>query len=105
MNLIFSEELNVREPRTPNDFDLLIFAQAWPITTCMEWMSRNDDNVCLMPTHKDSWIIHGIWPSKFGTFGPEFCNSAPFDKSSLQPFMDDLRIHWMNMHKGNENSI
>ena len=29
-----------------DDFDLLIFAQSWPVTTCIEWKERGKGNTC-----------------------------------------------------------
>ncbi len=38
--------LSSRSDAAKDDFDLLIFAQSWPVTTCIEWKERRDDNVC-----------------------------------------------------------
>ncbi len=38
--------LSSRADAAKDDFDLLIFAQSWPVTTCIEWKERRDDNVC-----------------------------------------------------------
>lgn len=67
----------------------------------MTWMNRGDNHVCVLPSSKDTWIIHGVWPTKFGTLGPFFCNeTAPFDIQTLQPLMDQLRQYWINIEKG-----
>lgn len=67
----------------------------------MTWMNHGEDHVCVLPSQKDTWIIHGVWPTKFHTLGPFFCNdSAPFDLNSLQPLMDQLEQYWMNIRKG-----
>lgn len=88
--------------RTSNkEFDILIFTQRWPITDCMTWMNKNRDNVCLLPSQRDTWLIHGVWPTKLGTLGPYYCNrSQPFDINTLEPLVDRMRQYWMNIEKG-----
>lgn len=99
-----SSEINrdvQRKAPVANDFDILIFTQRWPITDCMTWMNKGKDHICILPSQKDTWIIHGIWPNKFGKFGPFFCNSsAIFDVNALQPIMDEMLQYWLNIEKG-----
>lgn len=90
-----------RKAPVQNDFDILIFTQRWPITDCMTWMNKGKDHVCILPSQKDTWIIHGVWPNKFGKFGPFFCNSsAIFNVNELQPIMNEMRQYWLNIEKG-----
>lgn len=85
-----------------HEFDVLIFTQRWPITGCIEWMDEKRDNTCLLPSQKDIWTIHGIWPTRFGSIGPAFCNkTAKFDIDTLKPFIDQLSQFWLNIEKGN----
>lgn len=104
LNYICSSEINSDEVgRRANNhyFDVLIFTQRWPITDCITWMGHGDDHVCVLPSQKDTWIIHGVWPTKFGTLGPFFCNnSMPFDLNTLDPLKDQLRQYWTNIRKG-----
>lgn len=84
-----------------NRFDVLVFTQRWPITGCLEWMEKKDENVCLMPSQHDIWIIHGVWPTQYGKIAPLFCNrSAPFDINALKPFEKELDQFWINIQKG-----
>lgn len=84
-----------------HEFDVLIFTQRWPITSCLEWMEEKKNNVCLLPSQKGIWTIHGIWPTRFGSIGPAFCNkSAIFDVDTLKPFMEQLQQFWLNIEKG-----
>lgn len=84
-----------------HEFNVLIFTQRWPITGCMEWMEEKKDNVCILPSQKEIWIIHGVWPTRFGSIGPSFCNkSANFDLDSLKPFEEQLEQFWINIEKG-----
>lgn len=100
---IYSAEINrdVLKRRADHYFDVLIFTQRWPITDCITWMSHGSDHVCTLPSQRDTWIIHGVWPTKFGTLGPFFCNnSEPFDINTLNPLKDQLRQYWTNIRKG-----
>lgn len=82
-----------------NDWDVLIFTQHWPATVCMEWEEKNpSNNTCRMPAEKEIWTIHGIWPTKFGTIGPTFCNSSlHFNASMLAPIMSNLTEYWIDV--------
>lgn len=84
-----------------NGFDYLTFAQSWPPSVCIIWMTMNDENACNLPKQPDSWVIHGIWPSKRAAFGPEFCeNNLPLQINKM-PIVDRLRQAWPNIYKGN----
>lgn len=84
-----------------HEFDLLIFTQRWPVTGCIEWLERSDSNSCSLPSPKEIWTIHGVWPTRFGTIGPAFCNtSATFDIETLKPFEDQLKQFWINIENG-----
>lgn len=44
--------------------------------------------------------MHGIWPTKFNTIGPNFCNnSLHFDPNLLSPIEQQLNIYWLNIEK------
>lgn len=89
------------EQSNSHDFDVLIFTQRWPITFCAEWMESNPDHVCVLPSQKDVWTIHGIWPTRFGSIGPSFCNkTAKFNVHELDPFISQLEQFWLNIEKG-----
>lgn len=82
-------------------FDVLIFTQQWPVTTCIEWKDQNPQHSCLLPSPKEMWTIHGVWPTLLGTIGPSFCNkTAVFDPTQLAPFEDQLEQFWINIEKG-----
>lgn len=105
---IYSAGINSDElaKRSNHYFDVLIFTQRWPITDCITWMGGGDDHVCTLPSQKDTWIIHGVWPTKFGTLGPFFCNaSQPFDLNTLKPLLDQMRQYWTNIRKGRKHYI
>ncbi|XP_055913589.1 ribonuclease Oy [Eupeodes corollae] len=86
-----------------NDWDLLIFTQSWPVTTCFHWKQENKHHECNLPTKKEVWTIHGIWPTKLDTFGPNFCNnSAKFDIDKLYPIVDQMYLFWPNIENGTE---
>jgi ribonuclease T2 len=83
-----------------DDFDVLIFTQHWPYTICYQWEERSTDNECSLPARKNSWTIHGIWPTKFHEIGPLFCNKTwHFNLKSLEPIEDRLKESWINIEK------
>lgn len=86
-----------------HDWDLLIFTQSWPVTTCFHWKEENKNHECNLPTKKEIWTIHGIWPTKLDTFGPNFCNnSAKFDVDQLDPIVDQMYLFWPNIETGTD---
>lgn len=82
------------------DFNMLIFAQRWPITHCIQWMDSSSDNECILSSLKDMWVIHGIWPSR-SDVGPTYCNkTAHFDVNQLNPLIAQLDQFWSHVEKG-----
>lgn len=74
-----------------------MFSQRWPITSCISWREKNANNTCAMPEAQE-WIVHGLWPTKTGKEGPNFCNSSiHFDPSELAPIEADLEKYWTNV--------
>lgn len=89
-----------------HDWDLLIFTQHWPVTVCLQWKEKEEQHTCVFPPEKNIWTIHGIWPTKLGTRGPEFCNSSlHFDLNSLQPIRQQLDQYWINVYNGTESAL
>ncbi|CAH2108606.1 unnamed protein product [Euphydryas editha] len=82
-------------------FDLLIYTQQWPATTCKEWKKNDPSHTCSMPKNVDSWTIHGIWPTKLGSMGPAFCNRTwLFDPEKIRPIENQLSQVWINIFGG-----
>lgn len=97
-----SSEEDVNEALLEQDpeFDLLIFTQRWPITACYEWREKSSDHICGLPSPKNIWTIHGIWPTKLNTIGPSFCNkTAVFNVTELDPIEKQLEQFWINVEK------
>ncbi|KAE9529714.1 hypothetical protein AGLY_011810 [Aphis glycines] len=108
--------LNMKTPRPPKDphsWDILIFTQTWPNTLCYSWKSQNPAHTCYLPSDKSIWTVHGIWPTKYGTEGPQFCNKSlvfnPVDiygiKDKLNQYWPDIEIRPSNATEGNSSSI
>jgi len=90
------------EKHHSHKFDFLLFAQVWPISGCIKWEERSDDNTCSLPNRKQ-WTVHGIWPTKNFTIGPLYCNrSVHFDFDTLKPILNDLELHWTNVRANTE---
>ncbi|EDV50416.1 ribonuclease Oy [Drosophila erecta] len=89
-----SREMSVED----HNWDVLIFTQQWPVTTCYHWREDKPDQECSLPQKKEFWTIHGIWPTKLNQIGPSFCNnSATFDPNKLHPIEDQLETFWPDL--------
>ncbi|XP_013112063.2 ribonuclease Oy [Stomoxys calcitrans] len=104
-NIFFSDELSSSEYHDDLDmemgidgnyeWDLLIFTQQWPVTTCYHWREEDKNHACKLPADKEFWTVHGLWPTKKGHFGPSFCNkTAKFDIHLLDEIKDRLNHFW-----------
>ncbi|XP_012527579.1 ribonuclease Oy [Monomorium pharaonis] len=83
-----------------NEFDALIFTQRWPLTACFVWKNNSETHSCSLPK-REEWTIHGIWPTKYNTMGPQFCNnSLKFNASTLAPIESELKENWIDIQKG-----
>ncbi|XP_073836818.1 ribonuclease X25 [Musca autumnalis] len=88
-------EMSVLENGGNYDWDILIFTQQWPVTTCYHWREEDKDHDCKLPAAKEFWTVHGVWPTKKGHFGPSFCNkTASFDINLLNDIKDELNHFW-----------
>lgn len=84
--------------RDPQSWEVLVFTQQWPVTTCYHWREEDPSHECTLPQKKEFWTIHGIWPTKLGRIGPNFCNkSAEFDPDQLDTIVDNLNTYWMDL--------
>jgi len=96
-----SDGINNENRIDKNYFDILIFTQQWPATVCYTWKERSKNNQCILPSPKEVWTIHGIWPTKFHTKGPAHCNdSLNFNIDALKPIEKQLEHFWLNVEKG-----
>ncbi|XP_030385323.1 ribonuclease Oy [Scaptodrosophila lebanonensis] len=87
------------------NWDVLIFTQQWPVTTCYHWREQDPNFECRLPQKKEFWTIHGIWPTKLGHVGPNTCNrSAIFDKDQLKPIENRLETYWPDLD-GEDNKV
>ena len=48
---------------------------------------------------KNTWTVHGIWPTKNHEIGPNYCHEVKFDPTALKPILKTLEEHWTNIHK------
>lgn len=99
--LMADRQLALRNLRKDTTFDILIFTQHWPYTVCAAWMEQKKGHECVLPKAKNSWTIHGIWPTKYHTMGPQFCNDTwIFDMDKIAPIENDMTEKWINIEKG-----
>lgn len=60
-------------------------------------MEGNAKNNCSIPTDFQ-WTVHGAWPTKIGTDGPQYCNSSwPFNETEIAPIETELEQYWTNI--------
>lgn len=79
---------------------MLVFTQRWPITGCMEWMDKSKNHECILPSQRGIWTIHGVWPTRFGSIGPQFCTKGEFNITELDQLKNELDQFWINIEKG-----
>lgn len=81
----------------------MIFTQQWPATVCYTWKEKSHSNECTLPSPKEIWTIHGVWPTKLHTKGPWNCNDTlEFNVKQIDPIIDQLEQFWLNIEKGTE---
>ncbi|XP_011340907.1 ribonuclease Oy isoform X2 [Ooceraea biroi] len=88
-----------RQRFTSNEFDVLMFTQRWPPTACFVWKENSESRSCSLPK-REEWTIHGIWPTKYHTIGPEYCNDLPFNPNMLAPLESELKENWIDIQNG-----
>lgn len=87
-----------------SEFDYLLYSQRWPITDCKVWKDKNGTNECSMPKYSNYFIVHGLWPTKNGTSGPNYCKSnITFNAAELDSLTEDLNDRWTNIEKGTDS--
>uniref|UniRef100_A0A6B2EIY0 Putative ribonuclease t2 family n=1 Tax=Phlebotomus kandelakii TaxID=1109342 RepID=A0A6B2EIY0_9DIPT len=90
--------VSVRASSDEHPWDVLIFTQQWPQTVCHQWKSEDKRHNCLLPSTRNLWTIHGVWPTKYGHLGPSFCNASwTFNASDIAPIENQLEIFWTNV--------
>jgi len=81
------------ERRRDNHFDLLVFTQHWPYTTCLDWEEKRHGSCSKIG--RPAWSVHGLWPTQFHRIAPSFCNSSwPFDVKVLEDIRGDMDTYW-----------
>lgn len=95
------KHLRAHDFHAGTDWDYLIFTQHWPTTVCKDWTHKKPNHSCSYPKNHNTWTIHGVWPTKIGSRGPENCNSTwLFDPEQVKPIENELEETWINVEKG-----
>ncbi|KAG7177106.1 ribonuclease Oy-like [Homarus americanus] len=82
-------------------WDVLIFTQQWPITSCISHLEQSSKATCNLYPNMTSWTIHGIWPTKLGTIGPNYCNKSwSFEEAQIIDMEPYLIKYWGNIYGG-----
>lgn len=88
-----------------DDWDVLVFTQQWPITSCYQWREMDKSRVCLLPKQEELWTIHGIWPTKIGEFGPFFCEkNATFNPEEIEDLHVPLNLYWPDIYNETDSN-
>ncbi|XP_073985532.1 ribonuclease Oy-like isoform X2 [Rhodnius prolixus] len=98
----FEDQEVILKKHKNNEWDVLIFTQSWPPTDCLSWKQKSTKHKCrnLRDTGDERWTVHGIWPSKWGTHGPAFCNSSDqFNINPLNDLMASMNRQWPPIEK------
>lgn len=100
INLAIGEQV-----KHDNHFDLLIFTQHWPYTTCLDWEEKRHGGCRKIGEAK--WTVHGLWPTQLHKMAPGFCNDSwPFEASNLEPIMSEMETYWPDVElRGDPNSL
>lgn len=90
-----NQEVILKKHSNNIEWDVLIFTQTWPPSDCISWRSKNNKCRNLRDTKEEQWTIHGIWPTKWGTHGPSFCDTSKvFNQSSIYDLMTRMKSQW-----------
>jgi len=82
-----------RHQKADNHFDVLIFTQHWPYTTCLDWEEKRHGSCSKIG--RSAWSVHGLWPTQFHKIAPSFCNASwPFDVNVLEGIRGDMDTYW-----------
>lgn len=84
--------------RGDEEWDVLIFTQQWPITSCTSHQQHPGHPSCNLYPNMTTWTVHGIWPTKLGTIGPNNCNQSwVFEEAEIIPIEGLLVKYWGNI--------
>lgn len=79
------------------NFDFLILTQTWPKADCDIWKAEDSSHYCTWPS-EISWIVHGLWPTRNHSIGPNNCEGPKFNPDKLKEILPRLENEWANMH-------
>ncbi|XP_078000527.1 ribonuclease Oy-like [Glandiceps talaboti] len=84
--------------RSDDEWDHFVYAQQWPQTSCNSANWQKEHN-CSVPSKVKTWTVHGLWPSKGNTEGPNNCNASwPFDPDKIKDIEPELETFWPNLY-------
>ncbi|RDD40877.1 Ribonuclease Oy [Trichoplax sp. H2] len=80
-----------------HSWDYLLFVREWPAVACMSPDAQRHD--CSVPNVVHNWTIHGLWPTKEHTEGPNYCNDDDkFDVNKIKSLIPMLDRFWPNLY-------
>jgi len=92
--------------RRDNHYDYYVYAQQWPAALCKKINETHHGKCAYIPKNVDTWVVHGLWPSKAHTahYGPFNCEDLPFDAAKLYPIRERLNAFWPNLMQDKADS-
>jgi ribonuclease T2 len=71
------------------NFDYFLLSLQWPATACQHM------SPCHIPAGTKYFTIHGLWPNRNHSRGPEHCEGAgSFDFNQIKSLLPELREYW-----------
>eukprot|EP00117_Sycon_ciliatum_P022641 scpid86036/ scgid19476/ Ribonuclease Oy len=97
------------------DWDYMLFEEQWAPGACwqggktlvnIQGLGRHHHSgskECDIPAvASDGFTIHGSWPTKDGSEGPNYCNDSwPFSPAPIQDLVSDLDVFWPSFYGPN----
>jgi len=92
LHIVFAAEINPINA-TSDEFEYLLLAQFWPSTSCYFYFGQEECSS--VPKNVTGWTIHGLWPSRPGSLGPQYCNnSLKFNFAEIASLRPQLEEYW-----------
>ncbi|XP_077865717.1 ribonuclease Oy-like [Saccoglossus kowalevskii] len=92
-----------------DEWDHFVYAQQWPQTVCLDNDGQvNQTTKCSILQEVKTWVVHGLWPTRVKTEGPNCCGcnetssgchncTRPFNFTLIQDLEPQLNEFWPNL--------
>ncbi|XP_018497521.1 ribonuclease DdI [Galendromus occidentalis] len=80
-----------RDGSPDGSYSHLVLSLQWHGGVCAD--GKSDDRPCVGESKRDTWTIHGLWPSQ-GFSSPSYCSEEAFDGRRLEKLKGQLNQNW-----------